>query len=267
VIESVGNPLPIYSITKTFIGAAILALKINLDSPVSTWFEQSLLPRAAEITVKHLLSHTSGLRDYGANPAYIQAVNSRGPVWTDDEFAMQTLRQPLLFEPGCGWSYANPGFWLLSQIAQRESGLDFDGVIRRTILEPLGLSKTFVARGIFPKELPEYPAGWVWHGLLISTAADVARFMTSDLVTPLNKQLMKVPGEHPHWSAPHYGYGLMVEPGIRYGHEGEGLKFTAACYRFLPEGLTGCVIMESNHTGAAFEHLLKLLVARQSVRS
>jgi CubicO group peptidase (beta-lactamase class C family) len=202
------------------------------------------------------LNHTSGIRDYGSNPAYIDAVQTRQPAWTDDVFAEHTLKWPLLFEPGSGWSYANPGYWLLLQIAQRESGLDFDGVIQRYITQPLGLRQTRVAHGIFSNFLPEYPAEWVWHGLLISSAEDVARFMASKLVEPLGTKLIRVPGEQPLWTSPHYGYGLMVEPGVRFGHNGGGPAFSASCFRFLSSNITGCVLMQSDENNAAFKQVL-----------
>jgi D-alanyl-D-alanine carboxypeptidase len=259
VIESSGDPLPIYSITKTFIAAAILALKIDLQAPISGWIDPAICPRANNITVEHLLTHTSGLRDYGNNPAYIEAVKTRQPAWADETFAEHTLRQPLLFEPGAGWSYSNPNFWLLSQIAQRQSGLDFEGVIRQQIILPLRLAQTRVANGIFSSRLPEYPAGWVWHGLLIASAEDVARFMASGLVTPLGRHLVKVPGVQPLWDAPHYGYGLMVEPGVRLGHNGGGPGYTASCFKFIAPDVTGCVLTESEPEGDdAFIQLLAL---------
>jgi D-alanyl-D-alanine carboxypeptidase len=258
VSEDTDAVWPIYSVTKTFIAATIIAMEIDVQGRISKWIAPAVCPRAGDITVEQLLNHTSGLRDYGGLPAYINAVNTLQPPWSDSEFAEQTLRQPLLFGPGTGWSYSNAGYWLLSQIAQRESGLDFDGVIGRYILQPLGLRQTSVAHGIFSAALPGYPAEWVWHGLLIASACDVARFIASDLVLPLTRQLTKVPGAQPLWKAPHYGYGLMVEPGVRYGHNGGGPKYNAACFKFIARGLTGCVLMESNQDNAAFRQLLAL---------
>ncbi len=256
VIETSIDTLPIYSITKTFIAAAICAMDLDLDAPVSHWIDTTILPRADDIQVKHLLQHTSGLRDYGNLPEYMQAVESRQPAWTDAEFSQHTLHQPLLFEPGTKFSYSNPGYWLLSQIAQRESQLDFDDVIDKYIIHPLGLVQTKAVHGIFSPVLPDYPAEWVWHGLVISTALEVARFMASDLVVPLLQKQIRVPGTFPHWTEPHYGFGLMIEPNVRYGHEGGGPGFSAACYRFLPSNLTGCVLLQST-PGEAFELLLK----------
>ncbi len=252
------DPLPIYSLTKTFIAAAIVALGIDLREPIATWIDRSWVPRSAEITVQHLLQHTGGLRDYGGLPAYHDAVKAGGAAWSDETFADHTLRRTLLFEPGAGWAYSNPGYWLLGQIAQRETGLDLAGVFRRTIVEPLGLHSVHLAHGVFSDALPTYRAEWVWHGLLLASAADVARFMASDLAARLAEHIVPVPGQHPHWIAPHYGYGVMVEPGLRYGHLGSGPGFSAACFKFIASGRTLCVLMQSELDGAAHEHLLAL---------
>ena len=100
IIESSGEHLPIYSITKTFIAAAIMAMNINLNEKISNWFDKSLVPRGDEISVEQLLNHTGGLRDYGNIPAYINAVRIHLPVWSDEEFAEYTLRDtPLWLKP------------------------------------------------------------------------------------------------------------------------------------------------------------------------
>lgn len=258
ILEASGDPLPVYSITKTFIAAAIMAMNIDLSERISSWFDRTLVPRGDDITVEQLLNHTSGLRDYGNIPAYSNAVTAHLPVWSDDEFSGYTLRKPLLFEPGTGWSYSNPGFRLLSLIAQYEAGLDFDGVIKKYITEPLGLHKTSVAHGIFSDLLPEYPAEWVWHGLLISSAEDVALFMASELVRPLAVSPVMVPLKHPLWVSPHYGYGLMVDTGVLFGHAGGGPLYNTACFTFISDGCTICVLMQSEEEWSAFRRVISI---------
>lgn len=186
MIESRGEALPLYSITKTYIAAIIAAMNISVRERISSWFDRSLVPRGADITVEQLLLHQSGIPDYGNLSSYAGTVQKGGSAWSDETFADCTLRQPLLFEPGAGWSYSNPGYWLLSRIAQEETGLDFDGLVRRYITGPLGLNGTYVARGIFDDSLPDYRAEWVWHGLLIAPAEEVARFLSSELILPLS---------------------------------------------------------------------------------
>lgn len=252
--------LPIYSVTKSYIAASVVAAKIDIECPISTWVDAALVPRAADITVRQLLNHTSGLRDYGALPAYAAAIEA-GEIWTDQDFAEHTLARPLLFEPGTRWSYSNPGYWLLSQVVQRETGLSFDGYLKRFVIEPLALERTQVALGQFADDLPNYPADWVWHGLLLSTAADVVTFMTSHLVKPLvdRHDLIQVPVQHPAWTSPSWGCGLMVDPGIKWGHNGDGPKYSAACFHDIKKNLTACVLCRTDIEGDATTRTLDLI--------
>lgn len=262
LLHAEGPILPIYSITKTVIASIVLDLALDLSTPISRWIDASLVPASASITLEHLLTHTSGLRDYGALPEYQSAVGSGAPIWTDEEFADRTLRQPLLFAPGQGWAYSNPGYWLLVEIARRASGCSLDELVQTFVAGRLDLESFSVARGIFSERLPSYPAGWVWHGLVLATAHDVARFIASPLAARLVDHLVRVPFAVPHWSAPHYGLGVMVDSGLRYGHSGGGPGFTSACYRFLDSGLTGCLVASTD----AEEDALSLLLQEHEMR-
>ena len=251
--------LPIYSIAKTIIASLVLRTGIDPTTSVAHWIDSDLLPGNRAITIEHLLCHTSGLTDYGALPAYHQAIQSGAPPWSDAEFAAHTLQQPLLFEPGRGWSYSNPGYWLLTQVVERESGLPLAELVRQFVSEPLGLNSLYVAEGQFAADLPWYPAGWVWHGLMVVEACDVVRFMMSDLVRPLLRTLVAVPHAQPPWRKPHYGYGLMVEPDDRYGHNGAGPGYSASSFHFPATGLTACVLMRTNTEDAAMQRVLALV--------
>ena len=71
--------LPIYSLTKTYIAACVLASEIDLQATADRWLGPDQLPRGADLSVQQLLTHTSGLTDYGALPAYHQAIESGQP--------------------------------------------------------------------------------------------------------------------------------------------------------------------------------------------
>jgi len=252
--------LPIYSITKTYIAACVFAVGIDIDERISAWLDDSFVSRGSDISVRQLLNHTSGITDYASSPEYHEAIQSGG-IWSDEDFAHLTLHQDLLFEPGSKWSYSNPGYWLLSKIVQIESGLGFDAYISKFVSKPLELKDTSVAHGTYAADLPNYPAEWVWPGLLLSTATEVVRFMTSSLVSPLYEEnkLVMVPINHPDWANPAWGYGLMVDKGVRYGHNGDGPKYSSACFRFLESGLTGCVLCSAEVEGAATTRLLQMV--------
>ena len=140
-------------------------------------------------------------------------------------------------------------------------------MISRDIAEPLELESLVWAQGLFAEDLPHYPAEWVWHGLLLANANDVARFMASSLVQDLREPLTHVAGKHPGWRDPHYGYGLMVEPGQRFGHNGGGPGFSASCFHFETTGKTLCVLMRSAGSDSAEPAMRQLLELHTSTQA
>lgn len=249
---------PLYSISKTFIAASVMSLGIDLELPASNWLGREWLPDGDKIRIRHLLTHSAGLRDYGVLPEYAEAIESGEPVWSDETFAVHTLLKPRHFEPGEGFAYSNPGYWVLKRILELETRSSLAEVVRSQILAPLSLTETSVAEGQFAPDLPDYPAGWVWHGLLVGSAADCVRFMTSEFVEPLKALTVRVPGRRTNWQHPHYGLGVMIEPGKRYGHNGGGPGYTAACYCFEDSGRTICVLMQKGPEDGAMIEALKL---------
>ncbi len=248
---------PLYSIAKTFIAELVNHHGLELTAPISDWIDFDWVPRAEDITLGHLLTHTSGLRDYGALPLYADAVAAGTEPWTDEEFAAQTLHLPLLFEPGKRFAYSNPGYWLLVQILEQALGTSFDRLVTDTG-ERLGLTDTRVAHGQFADDLPHYPAEWIWHGVIISTPLDTARFMSSPGISRLKGELTAVADAPPPWRDAHYGLGIMVEPGRMYGHNGNGPGYSAACFHFERSAHTICVLAKSAQEDRAFDILMQL---------
>ncbi len=257
VIREERTARPIYSIAKTFIAELVVRHGLELTTPISEWIDLSRVPRAEDITLAHLLKHTSGLRDYGALPLYANAIAAGIEPWTDEEFAAQTLHLPLLFEPGTSFAYSNPGYWLLVQILEQELGNSFDRLVAGTA-ERFGLADTKVAHGQFAEDLPHYPAEWVWHGVILATPLDTARFMASAGVAALKQQLTAVTNAPPPWRDAHYGLGLMVEPGVMHGHNGNGPGYSASCFHFERSAHTICVLAQSDQEDHAFEIMMTL---------
>lgn len=129
---------PIGSISKQFTAACILLLqeqgKLRLDDPVARWFPT--LTRANEVTVRNLLTHTSGYSDYAPQDYTI-------PAWTHptDPGKLVTLwaSKPLDFDPGTRWQYSNTNFELAALIVERASGQRFHDFLWQNVIEPLKL--------------------------------------------------------------------------------------------------------------------------------
>ena len=259
VVANEANILPVYSIAKTFIASAIRAAQINPARPVTDWISSEWLPDPGNITVKHLLQHTAGLSDYTVLPEYHQAIERRDTPWSDAQYARRTLHQPRAYRPGERFAYANPGYWLLKKILELECNQPWPEILERLILKPLALEDTRVQAGLFADRLPHYPAEWVWHGVILSSALDIARFVHSDLVRGLELDAARVNADQPPWVDPHYGYGVMIEPGSMYGHNGGGPGYTASAFHFTHSGQTGCVLLASDEPEGAMKMLLELI--------
>lgn len=138
------------SIGKTVVAAVVMHLHydgaLNIDDPISKWLKDEAffdqLPNAQKITIRHLLSHTSGLADHVHTAAF---ENSAGKlVGTDQFFAPRELvgfilDQKPLFNPGEGYSYTDTGYILLGLIIEKSAKRPFYELAQAFFLDPLGL--------------------------------------------------------------------------------------------------------------------------------
>lgn len=129
---------PIGSISKQFTAACILLLqergKLRLDDPVAKWFPD--FTRANEITVRNLLTHTSGYSDYAPQDYTI-------PAWTKPikplHLITEWAKKPLDFNPGTRWEYSNTNFQIAALIVEKASAMRFHDFLWQNVIEPLHL--------------------------------------------------------------------------------------------------------------------------------
>jgi len=126
------------SISKQFTSMAILLLvqdgKLRLDDPVGKFFPT--LTRANDITIRQLLSHTSGYQDY--YPLDYVAPFMTESV-TPDEILDRWTRKPLDFEPGTQWQYSNTNFVLVGRILEQVTGMPLMDFLEERIFRPLNM--------------------------------------------------------------------------------------------------------------------------------
>jgi D-alanyl-D-alanine carboxypeptidase len=190
------------SVTKTFVAAVVLMLvedgKLSLSSKLSRWLPD--FPYAGSITVRHLLSHTSGIRDLFDDPAnqrYLE--RHKGHRFTFREI-VRRMGKPRA-RPGSGYSYSNANYILLGRIVERVTGRGIASVIRSRLLKPLGLTHTWfqgeesAPSGMAGRRAMGYAAGgrsygdgsglrpwtsmatFIWAaGAMMSTPTDLARW-------------------------------------------------------------------------------------------
>ncbi|HET6701952.1 MAG TPA: serine hydrolase domain-containing protein [Gemmatimonadaceae bacterium] len=133
------------SVAKQFTAAAVLLLaqqgKLSIDDPVRKHIPE-LADYGAPLTIRHMLNHTSGLRDWGTVAA-VEGWPRGSRVHTHDHVLdIVTRQRSLNFPPGREYLYSNTGYNLLAIIVQRVSGRSFADFTRTEIFEPLGMART-----------------------------------------------------------------------------------------------------------------------------
>lgn len=142
------------SIGKTFVGATVIGLArdglINLDVPLSCWLgKRNWYARLANheiITLRHLLTHSSGLPDHVYSPKFLQnqffKKIQEGDFFSPESLIECILDQPALFEAGRGWSYTDTGYILLGLVIEAVTGNEYYEVVKQRFLKPLKLDMT-----------------------------------------------------------------------------------------------------------------------------
>jgi CubicO group peptidase (beta-lactamase class C family) len=141
------------SVTKQMTAAAIMLLVRDGRLRYEETLTQALPGFPAygnEVTLRHLLTHTSGLPDYESLMERAET-EKRQPIWTperqvrDDEvLALLEKETHGLFAPGTSWAYSNSGYVVLGLVAARAAGKPFGDVLRERVFAPLGMMRTLV---------------------------------------------------------------------------------------------------------------------------
>jgi D-alanyl-D-alanine carboxypeptidase len=135
---------------KTFFAALALQLvsegRLRLDAPISEWLGKeswfARLPNAKTITVRQLMSHTSGLVRYEFKDAFTRDLSAAPErSWRPEELVAYILDSPAPFLPGTGWEYSDTNYIVLAMILERVTGTPAYAEISRRFLVPLRLSR------------------------------------------------------------------------------------------------------------------------------
>jgi CubicO group peptidase (beta-lactamase class C family) len=131
------------SITKQFSAAAILKLqeegRLSVSDKLSKFFPD--FPRGDEVTIRHLLNHTSGIKSFTSKPGFMDTVTAPA---TTDKMIDSFKNDKFDFDPGTNMSYNNSGYFLLGAIIAKVSCKSFNDYLRDTFFEPLGMHDTGV---------------------------------------------------------------------------------------------------------------------------
>jgi D-alanyl-D-alanine carboxypeptidase len=238
------------SISKQFTAAAILLLqeqgKLSLDDKVGKFLPD--LTRADQVTIRQLLSHSSGYQDYWPQD-YVMPIMLQ-PV-TAQKILENWAHKPLDFEPGTKWQYSNTNFVIAGLIVEKASGQPLLQFLRQRIFDPLEMKsvadtdKTKLGEGDPqgylryalgpPRPAPKEGAGWLFAaGELAMSAEDLAKWdiavMSQKLMKPTSYQEFE--REVLLTNGLGTGYGLGVGVVSKFGrralsHDGEVSGFTS----------------------------------------
>jgi CubicO group peptidase (beta-lactamase class C family) len=255
------------SITKQFTAAAILLLaqqgKLTVDDKISRHLKDT--PAGwSQITIRHLLTHTSGLKNYTGLDGFELSRHL-----TQAQFISQIAAHPLDFAPGEKWAYCNSGYNLLGYIIGNVSGMSYGDFLQQNIFAPLGMTATALRepRALLPSRASGYETNRAGQfilrdsnvtdvfsaGALVSTVGDLAKWNaaldTDKILTAASRALMWTPVKLNDGTAHPYGFGWFLEPWkgqANIGHSGSTDGFSASLQRFPEAGLTVILLTNSD---------------------
>jgi CubicO group peptidase (beta-lactamase class C family) len=257
------------SVGKQFTAAEILLLvqdgTLALEDPISKYLRDA--PEEwSKITVRHLLTHTSGIPDYGEDSTWLDSRRD----YSEDELLRVISAHPLLRQPGEEWIYSNAGYTLLGMIIRTVTGEHWGEFLKKRVFGPLGME---TARVISEEDLvPNRAAGYrlvdgelknqewvapslntVAEGSLYFTVLDLAKWDAAldreDLLSKASKEQMWSAVRLNDGSTASHGLGwfLQEEPGRRAMEcDGAWQGFRSYIGRFPDASLTVIVLANSS---------------------
>jgi CubicO group peptidase (beta-lactamase class C family) len=259
------------SITKQFTATAILLLaedgKLSVDDEL-TKFLPDYPTNGKKITIRHLLNHTSGIKDYTRLKEFQKLARQDH---THEEMLALFQNEPLDFEPGTKWGYSNGGYYLLGMIIEKASGQKYETFLEERIFKPLNMSAT--RYGHRQQLIPHRAAGYRYFfgqltndeaismdppfaaGALVSNIIDLIKWHQAleegALLSSKSYEEMYRPVELSNGTRRPYGFGWRVarfEGHNTIGHGGGINGFSTMISRYPDDRLA--VIVLSNTSGA-----------------
>jgi D-alanyl-D-alanine carboxypeptidase len=262
------------SISKQFTAAAILLLqeqgKLSLDDKVAKYIPD--LTRANEVTIRQLLSHTSGYQDYWPQDYVMKPMLER---ITARKIMDTWAKKPLDFEPGTKWQYSNTNYVIAGAIVEKVAAMPFFKFMQQKIFTPLGMTSVadidqellkpsdpigYKRYALGPLRIaPKEGKGWLFAaGQLAMTAEDLAKWD----ISIIERKLMK-PASHlelgretllKNGLGTNYGLGVNVSSALgrrALSHGGEVSGFTAQNIVFPDDRVAIVVLVNQDAASTA----------------
>jgi D-alanyl-D-alanine carboxypeptidase len=271
------------SVSKQMTAAGIMLLvqdgKVNVDERISKYLANT--PEAwKEVTVRHLLTHTSGIKSYSSLEGFELAQRMK-----IDDFIKKLAPHPLEFTPGERNIYSNSGFNLLAYIIETQSGKKYIDFMRERIFLPLGMTRTTDRD---PRNIIQMrAAGYEWRGdahsgrdgsltdlmgagSIVSTIAEMTKWDAAlrgdKLLTAESKKMIWTQFTFSNGKPSPYGFGWRISD-VRghklIAHSGQTAGFGAAIHRYVDDDVS--VITLTNLGEVGMGTLIALDVAKQYI--
>jgi len=253
------------SITKQFTSAIILQLeekkRLSLQDKLSKYIPD--YPNGDQITIEHLLTHTSGVYNYTNDTAFMRK-SAFTPISRTSLIAL-FKNKPLDFHPGDKFNYSNSGYILLGYIIERVTGKSYFRVVRENIFQPLHMDHSgfdFTDLVSVDKAIGYMPAGTgqpapivdssvsFAAGAIYTTLGDLYKWDRALYTGVISSQSSLQRAFTPHLS--NYGFGWSIDSafGKKIVEHGGGIPGFVSFILRVPEDQT-CVIILDNHPSQA----------------
>lgn len=266
------------SVTKQFTAAAVLRLEeegaLSRDDELTDFLPEYPV-RGREVTLHHLLTHTSGIPNY----TDLERWQEKWSLELSHEEMLELFQEePFDFEPGEEFAYSNSGYFLLGLVVEEASGMDYDAYLEETFFEPLELRDTRYcwhepliprrARGYTRageegdvRNAPYIDMGQPYAaGALCSSVRDLARWSEAlhggEVLSPDAYERMTTAVDMPEGARMEYGYGVVLselQDARRIQHGGGIPGFNAQLAHYPAEDLT--VVALANLNGPAADEV------------
>jgi CubicO group peptidase (beta-lactamase class C family) len=272
------TPFVIGSISKSVTALAVMQLvengQVGLDAEVSQYLDAFAGQPAGVITVRQLLSHTSGFSTLQGNAAH-----SDDPGGEDELARLVDGLAALVpaYAPGERWEYSNTNYQVLGRLIEVVSGQDYQTYVATSILEPVGMDDSFVADGDVHEEMATGHRPWFFtkrpvpdnttdrgtapQGGVIASAHDLALYMQmmmndeDDVLSAEGKALMMRPAGP---TSPFYGLGWFIDPSngtVWHSGSTPGVETLAT---MVPAENDGAVVLVNGGSGIGFGETTQL---------
>jgi CubicO group peptidase (beta-lactamase class C family) len=269
---TVDTLIPIGSVTKQFTAAAILQLrdqgKLGLDDDLAKWLPD-FDTRGNNVTLRHLLGHSSGVGELIQMPELRKLQMLRNPAVTRDDVYKVVSRHPFQFPTGSVQIYSNSGYWLLGFIVEKASGMSYEDYVEKRIFEPLGMTRSVYCNS--SDSIPRRAAGYGMKGgktvrvppivqtatfaagAICSTAEDMIRWLQAlhggKVLSSKSYDEMMTPARLSDGTVTRYSMGTAVAEdsrGLKFmGHSGGGFGYSSET-RWFPEAQLAIVVLTNS---------------------